>query len=114
MLRSSLTGDFDERKSAMLKHSPAPWRVDPGDTLDERHIINAEIEVIASVYGAPEAYDPGPEQDQLNANATLISAAPQMYALLRQVAAYMHDVAMDDDPLAEKITILLNNIEESW
>jgi hypothetical protein len=114
MLRSSLTGDFDERKPAMFKHSPAPWNVYPGDELDELQVVDANTWRVATVFGDPKSCNPGPQQDQLRGDAQLIAAAPQMYALLRQIMSYMHDVAMDDDPLAEKIAILLNNIEESW
>jgi hypothetical protein len=113
MLHSSPTDDFDERKSAMLKHSSAPWHVYPGDEPDELQIIDANTLRVANVFGDEKSSDPGPQQDQLRNDARLIAAAPQMYALLREIATYMHDVGMDDDPLVEKITVFLNNLEES-
>jgi hypothetical protein len=113
MLRSSPTGDFDERKPAMFRHSPGPWQATECDEPDERQVVDAKLQVIADVYGVRlKASDPGFEQDQLNGDAALLGSALAMYTLLREIATYMHDTGVSDDPLADKIAILLNNIEE--
>ena len=60
----------------MLKHSPAPWIIEPGNDPDEHDIWDAKLQRVATVYGPLEAANAGPEQDQLNADARLIAAAP--------------------------------------
>jgi hypothetical protein len=66
----------------MLKHSPAPWRIEPGEEPEEREIWDANLQCVATVHGPPEAGHAGPEQDQLNVDARLIAAAPLIYAMI--------------------------------
>lgn len=55
----------------MIKHAPAPWR-----TLETGLVLDANGKVVV-----PDVY--GTEQDEVNANARLIAAAPELLKALR-------------------------------
>ena len=58
----------------MLKHSPMPWTIEPGDEPENREIWDSNLGCVATVYGQPEAQRAGPEQDQLEADTRLLHA----------------------------------------
>jgi hypothetical protein len=95
----------------MLKHSPAPWTIEPGEELEEREIWDANLQCIASVWGAPEANQPGSAQDQLNADTRILQASYRMYALLHKIVAWNAERGPCWDWLHEAENIL-NDIEE--
>ena len=69
----------------MLKHSPMPWTIEPGDEPENREIWDNNLQCVLTVYGHPEAEHAGPEQDQLENDTRLLHAAPRMYALIRDM-----------------------------
>ena len=97
----------------MIKHSPTPWTIEPGDEPENREIWDSNLQCVASVYGMPEAQKhAGPERDQLEADTRLLHAAPRMYALLRDIVDMnlARAIAPEWHHQAENV---LNDIEES-
>lgn len=74
----------------MSKHTPGPWKVlrptgDIGGQDHNWHVTDAEDTFVAHVFGFNHAID-----DQSEANARLIAAAPQMLEALEACADYWH------------------------
>lgn len=67
----------------MSKHTPAPWRVDwDGEDLWNNHIVCSEGRICFMAHSGPE------RQDEFDANARLIAAAPDMLAALYEALEY--------------------------
>ena len=95
----------------MLKHSPTPWTIEPGDEPETREIWDAKLQCVAHVHGHPEAEHEGRERDQLEADTRLLHAAPRMYALIQQLVQF-EVVSMIAHDWHCDATNLLNDIEE--
>jgi hypothetical protein len=78
------------KEKKMSKHTTGPWKVlrptgDIGGQDHNWHVTDAEDTFVAHVFGFNHAID-----DQSEANARLIAAAPQMLEALEACAAYWY------------------------
>ena len=70
----------------MSKHTPGPWCVRHDDM-----VCSQEGRIIADCESTPYAMRPAPPIVEDKANATLIAAAPAMYALLKRAAISLQE-----------------------
>ena len=72
----------------MSKHTPGPWYVGNEDRHDQPQVLTLPGELIAVI--THECVKQPPE---LQANAALIAAAPDLYKALKECADALHDIA---------------------
>ena len=78
-----------------MKHTPGPWRVDPD--------LRQDMEWNNHIYGADDmavcfmAHSDGKDDERDQANAHLIAAAPDGYALAESIVRW-YENAGDSDP----------------
>ena len=70
----------------MSRHTPRPWCVRHDDM-----VCSQEGRIIADCESTPYAMRPAPPIVEDKANATLIAAAPAMYALLKRAAISLQE-----------------------
>lgn len=93
----------------MIKHTPGPWRYDkrnPSPTTGEHMIAGGKPGYLAEVRDCGSG--------DIVANARLIAAAPDMYALLRDVVALLNNPDADQfdaDKVERRILDVLNKVE---
>jgi hypothetical protein len=91
-----------ERKMHMNKHTPGPWQVEP-NPFESAPMVSTENRTIAKVL-----YWGGSEDGEVNANAHLIAAAPELLEALEDILwsldhLDLHEIADKKNSLSDVI-----------
>jgi hypothetical protein len=93
-----------------VKFSPGPWSIDGSVNAGNLDVINGEGRIAM----IDDSRSTGWNVPTINANARLIAAAPDMYALLQDVHALLTNPDADQfdaDKVERKILDILNKVE---
>jgi hypothetical protein len=97
----------------MSKHTSGPWVISPASTESAEwdEIFSADMEMqIADMHECKTRYSRDmPHREEVEANARLIAASPEMYDLLQEI--YLSD-GMDAEDTLGKINNLINRINK--
>jgi hypothetical protein len=94
----------------MIKHTPGPWVIDGSVNAENLDVINSEGRIAM----IDDSRSTGWNVPTINANARLIAAAPDMYALLRDVVALLDNPDADQfdaDKVERRILDILSKVE---
>jgi hypothetical protein len=105
-----------------FKHTPEPWTIQEEDLGDEHvvilpyHLLGSDkVRIIDGDGGLATGYWEGIPVEKVKANARLLTAAPDLCALLAEIEAAILSLLPDIDPVIgvrKRVKELLDGIEK--